>query len=40
MVSQQAIRYYPRIGYHGYEGITEDFAERERINQRSRKTAR
>ncbi len=33
MVSQQAIRFYKRIGYHGYEGITEDFAERERINR-------
>jgi ribulose-5-phosphate 4-epimerase/fuculose-1-phosphate aldolase len=32
MVSQQAIRFYQRIGYHAYEGITEDFAERERIN--------
>jgi ribulose-5-phosphate 4-epimerase/fuculose-1-phosphate aldolase len=33
MVSQQAIRFYKRVGYHGYEGITEDFAERERINR-------
>ena len=33
MVSQQAIRFYKRIGYHSYEGITEDFAERERINK-------
>jgi len=33
MVSQQAIRYYKRIGYHPYEGITEDFGERERINR-------
>jgi ribulose-5-phosphate 4-epimerase/fuculose-1-phosphate aldolase len=33
MVSQQAIRFYQRIGYHKYEGITEDFAERERINK-------
>jgi ribulose-5-phosphate 4-epimerase/fuculose-1-phosphate aldolase len=31
MVSQQAIRFYRRVGYHAYEGITEDFAERERI---------
>ncbi len=31
MVSQQAIRFYQRIGYHAYEGITEDFAERARI---------
>ena len=28
MVSQQAIRFYNRIGYHPYEGITEDFEER------------
>jgi ribulose-5-phosphate 4-epimerase/fuculose-1-phosphate aldolase len=33
MVSQQAIRFYKRVGYHAYEGITEDFAERERINR-------
>jgi ribulose-5-phosphate 4-epimerase/fuculose-1-phosphate aldolase len=33
MVSQQAIRFYNRIGYHDYEGITEDFGERERINR-------
>jgi ribulose-5-phosphate 4-epimerase/fuculose-1-phosphate aldolase len=33
MVSQQAIRFYQRIGYHAYEGITEDFAERARINK-------
>jgi ribulose-5-phosphate 4-epimerase/fuculose-1-phosphate aldolase len=33
MVSQQAIRFYKRIGYHPYEGITEDFSERERINR-------
>ena len=32
MVSQQAIRFYQRIGYHAYEGITEDFGERARIN--------
>lgn len=31
MVSQQAMRFYKRIGYHPYEGITEDFGERERI---------
>jgi ribulose-5-phosphate 4-epimerase/fuculose-1-phosphate aldolase len=31
MISQQAIRFYKRVGYHPYEGITEDFAERERI---------
>src|SRR5471030_219259 len=33
MVSQQAIRYYQRVGYHAYEGITEDFDERARINK-------
>src|SRR3954466_26009 len=32
MTSQQAIRFYNRVGYHPYEGITEDFAERARIN--------
>jgi ribulose-5-phosphate 4-epimerase/fuculose-1-phosphate aldolase len=31
MVSQQAVRFYQRIGYHAYEGITEDFSERKRI---------
>jgi ribulose-5-phosphate 4-epimerase/fuculose-1-phosphate aldolase len=31
MVSQQAMRFYKRVGYHPYEGITEDFGERERI---------
>ena len=31
MASQQAMRFYQRIGYHPYEGITEDFSERERI---------
>src|SRR5829696_4502986 len=31
MVSQQAMRFYQRVGYHPYEGITEDFSERERI---------
>lgn len=31
MVSQEAMRFYNRIGYHPYEGITEDFGERERI---------
>src|SRR5262245_34207954 len=31
MVSQQATRFYKRVGYHPYEGITEDFSERERI---------
>jgi len=33
MLSQPAIRFYNRIGYHAYEGITEDFEERQRINQ-------
>jgi ribulose-5-phosphate 4-epimerase/fuculose-1-phosphate aldolase len=31
MVSQQAMRFYRRIGYHAYEGLTEDFEERRRI---------
>jgi len=33
MVSQAAVRFYKRVGYHDYEGITEDFSERERINR-------
>ena len=33
MLSQPAVRFYKRIGYHAYEGITEDFGERERINR-------
>ena len=33
MVSQQSLRFYKRIGYHEYEGITEDFDERARINK-------
>jgi ribulose-5-phosphate 4-epimerase/fuculose-1-phosphate aldolase len=33
MVSQAAIRFYNRVGYHNYEGITEDFGERARINK-------
>ena len=33
MVSQPAVRFFNRIGYHDYEGITEDFSERERINK-------
>ena len=33
MISQHSIRFYQRIGYHSYEGITEDFAERERLNR-------
>jgi ribulose-5-phosphate 4-epimerase/fuculose-1-phosphate aldolase len=32
-VSQAAIRFYNRVGYHDYEGITEDFGERARINK-------
>jgi ribulose-5-phosphate 4-epimerase/fuculose-1-phosphate aldolase len=28
-----AVRFYNRVGYHDYEGITEDFAERARINK-------
>src|ERR1043166_6796656 len=32
MVSQPAVRFYQRVGYHDYEGITEDFDERARIN--------
>jgi ribulose-5-phosphate 4-epimerase/fuculose-1-phosphate aldolase len=31
MISQPAMRFYKRVGYHPYEGITEDFEERERI---------
>jgi ribulose-5-phosphate 4-epimerase/fuculose-1-phosphate aldolase len=31
MVSQESTRFYQRIGYHPYEGITEDFGERERL---------
>jgi len=33
MVSQPAVRFYKRVGYHDYEGITEDFGERARINK-------
>jgi ribulose-5-phosphate 4-epimerase/fuculose-1-phosphate aldolase len=33
MLSQPAVRFYKRVGYHAYEGITEDFGERERINR-------
>src|ERR1043166_2013558 len=33
MVSQPAVRFYQRVGYHAYEGITEDFDERTRINR-------
>ena len=31
MVSQEAVCFYGSIGYHAYEGITEDFGERERL---------
>jgi ribulose-5-phosphate 4-epimerase/fuculose-1-phosphate aldolase len=31
MISQEAVRFYKRVGYHPYEGITEDFGERERL---------
>jgi ribulose-5-phosphate 4-epimerase/fuculose-1-phosphate aldolase len=31
MISQEAVRFHDRIGYHPYEGITEDFSERERL---------
>jgi ribulose-5-phosphate 4-epimerase/fuculose-1-phosphate aldolase len=31
MISQESTRFYQRIGYHPYEGITEDFGERERL---------
>jgi ribulose-5-phosphate 4-epimerase/fuculose-1-phosphate aldolase len=31
MLSQAAIRFYNRVGYHPYEGITEDFDERQRV---------
>jgi ribulose-5-phosphate 4-epimerase/fuculose-1-phosphate aldolase len=31
MLSQEAVRFFGCIGYHPYEGITEDFAERERL---------
>jgi ribulose-5-phosphate 4-epimerase/fuculose-1-phosphate aldolase len=33
MVSQPAVRFYNRVGYHDYEGITEDFGERARISK-------
>jgi ribulose-5-phosphate 4-epimerase/fuculose-1-phosphate aldolase len=31
MISQEAVRFFGRLGYHPYEGITEDFDERERL---------
>ena len=30
-LSQSAMRFYNRVGYHDYEGLTDGFAERERI---------
>jgi len=33
MLSQASIRFYNRLGYHAYEGLTEDFDERARINR-------
>jgi len=33
MLSQASIRFYNRLGYHPYEGLTEDFDERARINR-------
>lgn len=31
MISQEAVRFFGGVGYHPYEGITEDFDERERL---------
>jgi ribulose-5-phosphate 4-epimerase/fuculose-1-phosphate aldolase len=31
MLSQNSIRFYKRLGYHDYQGIVEDFSEREEI---------
>jgi ribulose-5-phosphate 4-epimerase/fuculose-1-phosphate aldolase len=31
MISQEAVRFFGRLGYHSYEGITEDFDERDRL---------
>jgi ribulose-5-phosphate 4-epimerase/fuculose-1-phosphate aldolase len=31
MMSQNALRFYGRVGYHAYEGITDDISERERL---------
>jgi ribulose-5-phosphate 4-epimerase/fuculose-1-phosphate aldolase len=31
MISQSAIRFYNRLGYHPYEGLTDAFTERPRI---------
>ncbi len=34
MLSQEAMRFHNRVGYHDYEGLTESFDERERIAKR------
>src|SRR5215831_9203544 len=31
MISQESVRFFGSLGYHPYEGITEDFGERERL---------
>jgi ribulose-5-phosphate 4-epimerase/fuculose-1-phosphate aldolase len=31
MLSQNAVRFYQRLGYHAYQGIVEDFSERDLI---------
>ena len=31
MISQEAVRFFGSLGYHPYEGITEDFDERDRL---------
>lgn len=31
MLSQSSVRFYQRLGYHPYQGIVEDFSEREHI---------
>lgn len=33
MLCQDAMRFYGRVGYHDYEGITDSFEERERITK-------
>ncbi len=38
MVAQPAVRFHNRVGYHDYEGITEDFGERTRITKALGKT--
>ena len=40
MVSQPAVRFFNRIGYHDYEGITEDFGERDAHQQGARQKSR